>query len=178
MNEQDREPIITLALLAALADGQASDAEKEALRASAYRLGLVNFDELAARAATADLGAVVARMSDAEARATYEEYVAKYGEDNAAYLMEALGGWRSHYDRAALVDMAVADPRAAAVVEAFARDDAARRGWAFEKLAGELILVRRLVDADWGAEDFLVLQPGERLAMSYDEAVIRAEPAD
>lgn len=123
--------------------------------------------------AFAGMGAV----SDAEARATYEEYVAKYGEDNAAYLMEALGGWRSHYDRAAYVDMAIADSRAAAPVEAFARDDAARRGWTFEKLAGELILVRRLVDADWGAEDFLVLQPGERLAMSYDEAVIRAEPA-
>jgi hypothetical protein len=122
----------------------------------------------------AGMGAV----SDAEARATYQEYVAKYGEDNAAYLMEALGGWRSHYDRAAYVDMAVADPSAAAAVEAFARDDANRRGWTFEKLAGELILVRRLLDADWGAEDFLVLQPGERLAMSYDEAVIRAEPAD
>jgi hypothetical protein len=121
----------------------------------------------------AGMGAV----SDAEARATYQEYVAKYGEDNAAYLMEALGGWRSHYDRAAYVDMAVADPSAAATVEAFARDDATRRGWTFEKLAGELILVRRLLDADWGAEDFLVLQPGERLAMSYDEAVIRAEPA-
>jgi hypothetical protein len=124
--------------------------------------------------AFAGMGAV----SDASARATFEEYVAKYGEDNAAYLMEALGGWRSHYDRAAYVDMAVADPRAAGVVEGFVRDDATRRGWAFEKLAGELILVRRLVDGDWGAEDFLVLQPGERLAMSYDEAVIRAEPAD
>jgi len=123
--------------------------------------------------AFAGMGAV----SDASARATYQEYVEKYGEDNAAYLMEALGGWRSHYDRAAYVDMAVADPHAAAAVEAFARDDATRRGWAFEKLAGELILVRRLVDGDWGADDFLVLQPGERLAMSYDEAVIRAEPA-
>jgi hypothetical protein len=123
--------------------------------------------------AFAGMGAV----SDAEARATYEEYVEKYGEDNAAYLMEALGGWRSHYDRAAYVDMGVADPRAAAAVEAHTRDDAARRGWAFEKLAGELLLVRRLVDGEWGADDFLVLQPGERLAMSYDEAVIRAEPA-
>ena len=121
----------------------------------------------------AGMGAV----SDAEARATYREYVAKYGEDNAAYLMEALGAWRTHYDRAAYVDMAVADPQAAAAVEAFARDDATRRGWAFEKLAGELILVRRLIDADWGADDFLVVQPGERLAMSYDDAVIRAEPA-
>ena len=68
-------------------------------------------------------------VSDAAARATYEEYVAKYGEDNAAYLMEALGGWRSHYDRAAFVDMAVADPGAAAAAEARARDDAERRGW-------------------------------------------------
>ena len=114
--------------------------------------------------------------SDADARATYEEYVAKYGEDNAAYLMEVLGAWRSHYDRAAFVDMGVADHGGAAAVEARTRDDAARRGWSFEKLAGELVLVRRLIDADWGDEDFLVVQPGEQLAMSYDEAVIRAEP--
>ncbi len=123
--------------------------------------------------AFAGMGAV----SDAAARATHEEYVAKYGEDNAAYLMEALGGWSSHYDRAAFVDMAIADRQGTAAVEAQARDDAERRGWTFEKLAGELILVRRLVDGDWAPEDFLVLQPGERLAMSYDEAVIRAEPA-
>ena len=118
----------------------------------------------------------IGAVSDAEARATYEEYVAKYGEDNAAYLMEALGGWSSHYDRAAFVDMAVADARVAAAAEAQARHDAERRGWTFEKLTGELILVRRLINGDWGAEDFLVLQPGERLAMSYDEAVIRVEP--
>jgi hypothetical protein len=122
--------------------------------------------------AFAGMGAV----SDAEARSTYEEYVVKYGEDNAAYLMEALGGWQSHYDRAAFVDMAVADARVTGVAEARAREDAGRRGWTFERLAGELILVRRLVDGDWSPEDFLVLQPGERLAMSYDEAVIRAEP--
>ena len=51
--------------------------------------------------------------SDTATQATYEEYVEKYGEDNAAYLMEALGAWRSHYDRAAYVDMGVAHPDAA-----------------------------------------------------------------
>ncbi len=119
----------------------------------------------------------VGAVSDAAARATYEEYVAKYGEDNAAYLMEVLGGWRSHYDRAAYVEMGLADAGAAGDAEARARADAEQRGWAFEKLAGELILVRRLIGGDWGDDDFLVLQPGERLAMSYDDAVIRAEPA-
>jgi len=119
----------------------------------------------------------VGAVSEAAARATFEEYVAKYGEDNAAYLMEVMGAWRSHYDRAAYVEMGVADPRASGPVEARARDDAGRRGWTFEQLAGELVLVRRLLDGDWDPADFLVLKPGERLAMSYDEAVIRAEPA-
>ena len=118
----------------------------------------------------------VGALSDAEARATHESYVAKYGEDNAAYLMEVLGAWGAHYDRAAFVDMDVADRQATTDAEARARADAERRGWAFEKLAGELVLVRRLIDGDWGDEDFLVMQPGDRLAMSYDERVIRAEP--
>jgi hypothetical protein len=118
----------------------------------------------------------VGAVSDAAARSTYEEYVEKYGEDNAAFLMEAMGAWRSHYDRAAYIDMGVADRRTAAEAEARARDDAERRGWSFERMAGELLLVRRLIDGDWGEEDFLIVQPGQRLAMSYDERVIRAEP--
>jgi hypothetical protein len=116
----------------------------------------------------------VGAVSDADARAAYEEYVDKYGKDNADYLMEALGAWRTHYNRAAFVDMGVGDATAA---EARARDEANRRGWTFDRLAGHLLLVRRLIDGDWAASDFLVLRPGERLAMSYDEAVIRAEPA-
>jgi hypothetical protein len=91
--------------------------------------------------------------------------------------MEALGAWRSHYDRAAYVDMGVADPGAAALAETRARGDAERRGWAFEKLAGELILIRRLIDGAWDEADMLVVRPGEQLAMSYDGRVIRAVPA-
>jgi hypothetical protein len=119
----------------------------------------------------------VGAVSDEAARATHEEYVAKYGEDNAAYLMEVLGAWRSHYDRAAFVDMGVAAPLGAAEAEAHARDDAERRGWRFDRMAGELLLVKRLLDGAWDAADYLVLQPGEHLAMSYAEDVIRAEPA-
>ncbi|HZW00562.1 MAG TPA: DUF1638 domain-containing protein [Candidatus Deferrimicrobium sp.] len=112
--------------------------------------------------------------SDTTTQATYDEYVEKYGEDNAAYLMEALGAWRSHYDRAAYVDMGVAHPEAAGLAEDRARGDAEQRGWQFEKLAGELILIRKLIDGDWAPEDMLVVAPGEQLAMSYDEQVIRA----
>jgi Protein of unknown function (DUF1638) len=116
----------------------------------------------------------VGAVSDAEVKATYAEYVEKYGRENADYLMQELGAWRSHYNRAAFIEMGVGDTSAA---EARARDEAASRGWTFDRLVGQLLLVRRLIDGEWSESDFLVLKPGERLAMSYDEAVIRAEPA-
>lgn len=34
----------------------------------------------------------------------YQEYLAKYGEDNAKYLMEIEEGWMKHYSYAASVD--------------------------------------------------------------------------
>lgn len=101
----------------------------------------------------------------------YDQYVAKYGKDNADYLMEVMGAWRSHYNRAAFIDMGVGSSQA---IETKAQEEAARRGWNFERVAGDMVMVRRLLDGDWN-EDFLVLQPGQRLAMSYDENIISAE---
>lgn len=117
-------------------------------------------------------GLGVGSGTEDDLKVTYAQYVEKYGRENADYLMEALGAWRSHYDRAAYIDLRIAD---AASVEARARDDADRRGWAFARIAGDLVLVRRLLGGDW-TDDFLVVRPGERVAMSYDEDVIRAEP--
>jgi hypothetical protein len=110
---------------------------------------------------------------DIQMEGTYQEYVEKYGEDNAAYLMEVMGAWQEHYDRAAFIDMGVGDPSA---VEERTREDARKKGWRYERLAGDLILVRRLLEGDWG-DDFLVLQPGEQVAMTFDHTVIDADPA-
>jgi len=113
--------------------------------------------------------------ADADLQAEYEGYVARFGKDNADYLMEVMGAWQSHYNRAAYVDMGVADGSG---VEARARAEAERRGWTFERVTGDLVLIRRLLQADWGAgedDDFLVLEPGQRLGMTADERIMRAE---
>lgn len=101
----------------------------------------------------------------------YDEYVAKYGKDNADYLLEVLGGWQSHYQRAAFIDMGIGDGRS---VEEQAQAEAAKHGWAYERLAGDPILIRRLLNGDWNA-DFLVLQPGQSLVMSYDDGIISGQ---
>jgi hypothetical protein len=40
--------------------------------------------------------------SDTDLQAVYGEYVAKYGKDNADYLMEVMGAWQKHYQRLGL----------------------------------------------------------------------------
>ena len=101
----------------------------------------------------------------ADGEETHAEYVRKYGADNADYLMEIMGAWQAHYNRAAFIDLGVGDGSA---VAARAQADAARRGWNFERLAGDM---RRLLTGDWN-EDFLILGPGQSVAMTYDEAIL------
>jgi hypothetical protein len=101
----------------------------------------------------------------------YASYVEKYGQDNADYLMEVMGAWQSHYNRAALIDLGVGD---SSKVEQRAQADAGRRGWTFEKLRGDIGLVQRLVNGDWD-KDFLIVKPGQSIKMTYDEEIIGSQ---
>ena len=106
--------------------------------------------------------------------ATYREYVEKYGQENADYLMEAMGEWQSHYERGAFLETGLAaDDEAADRAE----QESKLRGWRFERVASDLTLIERLLDGEWDG-DFIVVQPGERLAMSYDDGVVKAVPAE
>ena len=91
MNETDREPILAIALMAALADGQATAEEKSRLQSIGSRLGLADMDLLAGRVAMGGLSLrdVTARLSDDEARRTaYETAVTVCNSDGAANAQE------------------------------------------------------------------------------------------
>jgi len=109
--------------------------------------------------------------ADEDLRSAYAEYVDSFGKANADTLTEALGSWRHHYADAAFLDSGVGDASAA---EGAARDEAARRGLGFRRVAADLSLLQRLLDADWG-DDVLVLRPGQRLVLSMDERIVAAD---
>jgi hypothetical protein len=106
--------------------------------------------------------------------AQYEEYVEKYGKENADYLMEALGEWQSHYERGAFLETGLAADDTA---REKAREESELRGWRFESILSDLTLIERLMSGEWD-EDFLVVRPGQTLAMSYDDGVIKAVPVE
>jgi hypothetical protein len=102
----------------------------------------------------------------------YEDYVARYGQDNADYLMEVMGEWGRHYDRAVYIDMGSGDGSA---YEQMARDEAQRRGWRFERKQGSRRLIEQLINGAWNEDEFLVVPPGYTIRPAAD-SLIMAEP--
>lgn len=102
----------------------------------------------------------------------YQAFVEKYGKDNADYLMAVMGAWKKHYQRAVYIDMGIGDN---SKVKAKAQSQAAERGWSFEEINGNMDLIRRLLEGTWmnnQDNDFLVVQPGQNIFMTFDENII------
>jgi hypothetical protein len=116
-----------------------------------------------------DIPLSIGANTAADADALYAEYVQKYGKDNADYLMEVMGAWQGHYTRAAFIQMTAGNGRRTAEQ---AREDARRRGWTFEQVVGNLVLVKKLLDGVWD-EDFLTVAPGESIEMIGGKDIIR-----
>lgn len=121
--------------------------------------------------ADSETGALsIGALSSTDTDAIYAEYVEKYGQDNADYLMETMSAWQTHYERAGYIEMGEPNERQAL---AKAQQDAVENGWRFERLAGDLVLIRKLLNGDWD-EDFLTVRPGQRIEMVGGKEIVAA----
>lgn len=103
---------------------------------------------------------------------SYEGLVEKYGEEDARYLWETM---TPSYRQFTYIEMGVEpDDR----FERHSRERAAERGWAFEKVQGDMRLIDRLVRGEWNESEFLVVGPGRRIVARYDESIMGVEPND
>jgi hypothetical protein len=107
------------------------------------------------------------------AHATLTELIQKYGDENGRYIYETLHQYETRYRLLTFIENGLEGdiPCAAA-----AREEAARRGWRFEQIRGDLGLFRKLVDGEWDAADFVVVPPGGRLVARHDEGILGVEP--
>lgn len=99
---------------------------------------------------------------------SYEDMVAKYGRDNADYIVESLGGWLKNYRHGLYVEMGVCDERE--FIDR-ARAEAEDRSWEFNVRAGDWTLLRKLFHGDWD-DDFVLVPPGSHLVARNDEKVL------
>lgn len=104
---------------------------------------------------------------------TLEELVARYGDDDGRYLFEQLHGYERNYRQLTYIATGL-EPDSG--FEQQARNEAARRGWQFDLVRGDLGLFESLVAGRWDEADFLVVPPGWRVKASHEGGVIDKEP--
>ena len=103
----------------------------------------------------------------------YEQYVEKYGQENADYLMEVMGEWGKHYQRSVFIDTGLGD---GAKFEAAAQEQAQKRGWSYERREGNRRLIEMLISGDWADNEFLIVPPDHVIQQTSDEDLLRVVP--
>jgi len=103
------------------------------------------------------------------------DYVEKYGEDNADYLMEMEQNWMKEYNNAAYVDLGFSNTEA---FKAYTKECARWLGWKCDELKGDSGLIRDFVEGRWDSDRFIIVEPGQEIAPSHNEGVVKAVSKD
>lgn len=104
----------------------------------------------------------------------YQHWVEQYGEAKAQQLLEVMKGWTENYTHGVLIDF---DFTKSLHLHEQVCSICAHHGWHFEEIEGDVRLLQHWVDGEWDASRFLVVNPSEKVTPSYDDQVLRTEPA-
>jgi hypothetical protein len=104
---------------------------------------------------------------------TYQDYVAQYGEENAEYLMEMLGGWFKNYKKITYIDTKTGDFEHYKELTKLQADE---NQWEYEEVEGDTNLIFRLLNGDWNTHDFLIVPPNNTVEPTYAKDIISYTP--
>jgi hypothetical protein len=96
--------------------------------------------------------------------------ILKYGEDNGRYLYAEMTRYRAQYRKLTFIETGLeADGKFIAEAGAEAKE----KGWSFERMPGDLTWLGRMVEGEWTEAEFVVAEPGQYIAASYDNRVVK-----
>jgi hypothetical protein len=120
-------------------------------------------------------GASVPANANLNFKVAYDQWVKKYGEDQAKYLLEEMGRWTNNYTHGTLIDFEfLKNLQFQSRVQQICTD----KNWQYDELKGDLRLLQGLLDGVWPETDFLILRPGQKVVATFDEKIIGASPIE
>ncbi len=100
----------------------------------------------------------------------YKDYLEKYGEDNAQYLMEIEQKWFNEYTTAAYIDLGVGNTTE---YEKYTKECAKYLEWKYDRLEGDSSLIKNFVNGIWDKDSFLIVEPGYMIKATNDENILK-----
>ena len=105
----------------------------------------------------------------------YQEYLEKYGEDNAQYLMEMEQGWMREYKHAIYVEW---PEQPSEEYRRYTKECADFLNWECHYELGSSSLLREFLNGEWDESKFLIVPPGQTVQPSYHDDIIKVANAD
>ena len=103
-----------------------------------------------------------------------QDLLARFDPEGVEFLLESEAEtWRA-YDTAVYIDHGTDGCEAEA---AYTETCARHLGWRYERVQGDISWLRDLIWGNWDEARFQIIEPGQRMAHSPDERIMRAEPA-
>jgi len=97
------------------------------------------------------------------------QYIEKYGEENADYLMEMEQGWFKEYNWCTFIDWPELNNSS---YKAFTRRCADFLNWNYDEITGDSTLLRDFIEGNWDDERFLIVPPGKTIEPTFDKKII------
>ncbi len=104
----------------------------------------------------------------AELQRIYHE---RYGEENSHYLLQSEADWQRKYQQATFIDWELPDNQKC---REYTKECAAYLNWSYHEVKGNKRLLRDFLNGNWDEDRFLVIQPGEEIAPSFEESIVCA----
>ena len=102
-----------------------------------------------------------------------KDFISKYGEENGRYLHQMLDS-EKNYHKILYITLPLSglpDYRD------LSRKMAEEKGWDWEEMAGDEVLLKQLIEGPYPENDFLAVEPGWKIIATNDEKIIGSVPA-
>jgi hypothetical protein len=104
---------------------------------------------------------------------SHEDFVAQYGEENAKFIMETLTLSRDANTDNTVIYIDVPETSQEEYAS-LCKQNADTEGREFIRVEGDIRLIRQLVEGSWSDEEFLIVEPGQRIRTVDDwEEILR-----
>jgi hypothetical protein len=101
----------------------------------------------------------------------YDAMVKRMGKERADRIIASMSDMTKHYDRIVFIKHGIVEDKEA---EEFAHNEAVKKGWRFEKMMGNVRLIKGLMDGEWPDADYLYLKPGQKITAGFGDMIVKA----
>lgn len=113
------------------------------------------------------MGASSSELYDEKA---YQAMVGRMGKERADRIIASMGEMTKNYERVVFIEQDIGDSKKE---EELVREEAEIKGWRFEKMTGDMRLIKGLFSGDWPEEDYLRLERGQTIAIGFGDKIVK-----